>query len=122
MLQLDLERLGEWAGKNEMEINPGKSKSVSFTRDRVKDPLNYFLAEPKNSEASGCKYLGIILRNDLSWADQVHCTVQKARKAFHFIMRALKKGNSNTKSLAYMSLVCPMLEYGASCWDPNREG
>ena len=34
----------------------------------------------------------------------------------------LKKGNSNTKSLAYMSLVCPILEYGAACWDPYREG
>jgi len=30
--------------------------------------------------------------------------------------------NSNTKSLAYMSLVRPILEYGAACWDPYREG
>jgi hypothetical protein len=65
--------------------------------------------------------LGIILSNDLSWVDQVNCTVQKAWKAFHVIMPVLKKGNSNTKSLAYMSLVRPMLEYGASCWDPYTE-
>jgi hypothetical protein len=37
-------------------------------------------------------------------------------------MLILKKGNSNTKSLAYMSLVRPILEYGAACWDPYREG
>jgi len=37
-------------------------------------------------------------------------------------MRILKKGNSNTKSLAYMSLVRPILEYGAACWEPYREG
>ena len=37
-------------------------------------------------------------------------------------MRILKKCNSNTKSLAYMSLVRPILEYGAACWDPYREG
>ena len=37
-------------------------------------------------------------------------------------MRILEKGNSNTKSLAYMSLVCLILEYGAACWDPYREG
>ena len=36
-------------------------------------------------------------------------------------MRILKKGNSNTRSLAYMSLVRPILEYGAACWDPYRE-
>ena len=39
----------------------------------------------------------------------------------HFTMRILKKCNSNTKSLAYMSLVRPILEYGAACWDPYRE-
>jgi hypothetical protein len=37
-------------------------------------------------------------------------------------MRVLKKGNSNTKSLAYMSQVRPILEYGVPCWDPYREG
>jgi len=37
-------------------------------------------------------------------------------------MRILKKGNTNTKSLAYMSLERPILEYGAACWDPYREG
>ena len=30
--------------------------------------------------------------------------------------------DSNTKSLAYMSLVRPILEYGAVCWDLYREG
>jgi len=37
-------------------------------------------------------------------------------------MRILKKGNSNTKSLAYMSLVRLILKYRAACWDPYREG
>jgi hypothetical protein len=37
-------------------------------------------------------------------------------------MRVLKKGNRNTKSLDYTSVVRPILEYGAACWDPHREG
>jgi len=49
--------------------------------------------------------------------DQANYTVQKAWKALHFIMRALKKGNRNTKSIAYTSLVCSILEYGSACWD-----
>jgi len=36
-------------------------------------------------------------------------------------MRVVKKGNKNTKSIAYKSLVRPILEYGAACWDPYRE-
>jgi len=116
--QKELDRLGEWAVENPMKINPSKSKAIRFTRARFKDPLNYSLMGTLIPEASSCKYLGIILRSDLGWADQVNYTVKKAWKALHFTMRILKKCNSNTKSLAYMSLVRPILQYGAACWDP----
>jgi hypothetical protein len=36
--------------------------------------------------------LGIILRSDLIWADQVHYTVKNAWKALHFTMRIIEKG------------------------------
>jgi len=49
--------------------------------------------------------------------DQVNYIVQKAWKAFHVVMRVLKKGNGNSKSLAYTSLVRPILECGAACWE-----
>ena len=121
-LQRDLDRLGEWATENAMKINPGKSKAIRFTRARTTVSLSYSLMGKIIPQTSSCKYLGIILRSDLSWADQVNYTVKKAWKALHFTMRILKKGNSNTRSLAYRSLVRPILEYGAACWDPYREG
>jgi len=121
-LQRDLDRLGKWATENAMKINPGKSKAIRFTRARATVPLSYSLMGKIIPQTSSCKYLGIILRSDLSWADQVNYTVKKAWKALHFTMRILKKGNSNTRSLAYRSLVRPILEYGAACWDPYREG
>jgi hypothetical protein len=37
-------------------------------------------------------------------------------------MCVLKKGNRNTKSLAYTSLIRSILEYGSACWGPCREG
>jgi hypothetical protein len=55
-LQTDLDRLGDWAGENEMKTIPNKSKALSFTRARVKDPLNYSLGDQKIPEASCCKY------------------------------------------------------------------
>jgi len=121
-LQNGLDRLGEWAAENAMKINPSKCKAVRFTRARVKDPLNYTLGDQLIPEASSCKYLGIILRSDLSLAAHVKYTVKKAWKALHSIMRILKRGNSSTKSLASTTLVCPILEYGAACWDPYRKG
>jgi len=98
-----------------MKINPNKSKALSFTRARVKEPLNYSLGDQKIPEASCCKYLGIMIRSDLSWVDRVNYTVQKAWRALHFVMRIVKMGNKNTKSLTHTSLVRPILEYGAAC-------
>ena len=51
-LQIDLDRLGEWAVENVMKINPGKSKAVSFTIAGVKDPFNDFLGVQRIPEAS----------------------------------------------------------------------
>jgi len=98
-----------------MKINPNKSKALSFTTVRVKDLLNYSFGDQKIPEASCCKYLGIIIRSDLSWADQVNYTVQKAWRALLFVIHIVKTGNKNTRSLAYKSLVRIILEYGAAC-------
>jgi hypothetical protein len=54
--------------------------------------------------------------------DQVNYTAQKAWKELRFVMCVLKKGNKNTKSLAYTSLLRPILEYGSACWDTCKEG
>jgi hypothetical protein len=104
------------------KINPRKSKAVRFTRARVKDPRNYFFGDQKISEASSFKNLRIIIRRDLSWASQVNLTVQKAWKTLHFIMHVFRKENSNTKSLAYTSVVHLVVQCGVLCWDPYWEG
>ena len=81
-----------WAAENAMKINPSKCKTFRFTRARVKDPLNYTLAGQLIPEASTCKYLGIILRSDLTSADHVNNRVKRSWKALPFIMLILKKG------------------------------
>jgi hypothetical protein len=96
-LQTDLDRLGDWAVENEMKINSSKSKSLSFTRARVKNPLNHTLRDQKIPKDSCCIYLGIIISSDLSWADQVNHTVQKAWRALHFVVRVVKKKGGEMK-------------------------
>ena len=76
---------------------------------------------PLNPEASSCKYLGELLHSEFSWADQVMYAVKKAWEALYFTMRILKLSNNNNGSLACISIVRPILKYGAACWDPYRE-
>jgi hypothetical protein len=89
-LQKDLNKLGEWALENEIKINPGKSKAVSFTKARVKGQIRYYFGDQLILEANNFKYLGIIIRSDLNWADHVYYMLRKAWKALHFILRILK--------------------------------
>jgi len=77
-LQKDLVRLGEFAAEHSMKINPSNCKAARFTRARVKDPLNYTLGDQLFPETSSFKYLGIIFRSGLSWADRVNYTIKKA--------------------------------------------
>jgi hypothetical protein len=65
-------------------MNPTRSKTVCFLRAWVMKPLNYWLQDIVIPEASCCKYLRIIIHNNLSWADQANCTVKKAWEALHF--------------------------------------
>jgi len=103
-----------------MNTNPDQSKAVSFTEGRVKERVRYF-GEQLIPEASSFKHLGIIIGNDLNWADHVSYTLWKAWKSLHFVMRVLKKGNNNMKRLAYTALVRPILEYGAVCWGQTEK-
>jgi hypothetical protein len=74
--------LGEWAVENEMKINPGKSKGVSFTKARVKERIWYYFRDQLIPKASSFKYLRIIVCNDLNREDHSNSTPRKAR---HFI-------------------------------------
>jgi hypothetical protein len=56
----------------------------------VKDPLNYILRDQKIPEiAVAYMYLGIIIRSDLGWANQVNYMVQKSWRALRFVMRVV---------------------------------
>ena len=65
-LQTGLSRLGELAVENEMKINPGKIKAVSFTKARVKERIRYYFGDQLIPETCSFKYLGISIRSDLN--------------------------------------------------------
>ena len=50
-----------------MQVNPVKSKAVSFTIARVKGRIRYYLVDQLIPESSSFKYLGIIMGSDLTF-------------------------------------------------------
>ena len=119
----DLDKIHDWVVENEMKINAEKSKIISFNRSRNREHRSYHLNSFIIPEKDTVKYLGITLSSDLNWATHVTNTTRKAWKSLNFVKRILKNGsNVETKSLAYTSLIRPVLEYASAAWDPYKKG
>ena len=122
LLQKDLDQLYHWTETNKMRINESKSKLITFSRSKHVSTVCYKLGRDQISRVSSCKYLGVYFDSKLSWGNQVNYVVGKAWRSLHFVMRNLRKSNMKARELAYTSLVRPVMEYGASCWDPYQIG
>ena len=66
-------------------------------------------------------YLGITVSSDLRWHKHVSCTAAKATRTLNFVRRNIYSCTKEAKQLAYVSLVRPLLEYGAAAWDPHTQ-
>jgi len=51
------------------------SKTLSFTKARVKERIRYYFGDQLIPEASSFEYLGIITHSDLNWAAHVNYTL-----------------------------------------------
>jgi len=56
---------------------------VSFTVARVKEEIRYYFGDPLILEEGDIKYLGIIIRSNLNWADHVNYTLQKGSSFYN---------------------------------------
>jgi len=63
-------------------------------------------------------YLGITMSSDLKWHEHISNICLKATRTLNFVMRNTYCCSQEAQNLAYLSLVCPHLEYATAAWDP----
>ena len=68
ILQTYLGRLG---GRKQNENKSKSNYGTKLHESQGKDPLHYSIGDQRIPKASFCRYLGMIIRSDLSWADHV---------------------------------------------------
>jgi len=122
LLQNDLNSLENWEKTWKMSFNASKCESIIFSRKRSTRVTTYFLHDTPLKLVTSAKYLGITLASNLSWSRHIDFTVKKANRAYGLIRRNLKVAPKEVRSHAYISLVRPHLEYGATIWDPHTAG
>ena len=100
-----------------MQFNVKKCVTLRCDKSLQRSSFTYYLnGEPLNC-VTDHSYLGILLSSSISFSPHINNIVVKASKMLNFILRNLSKCSKEVKSTAYLSLVCPILEYSSSVWD-----
>ena len=68
------------------------------------------------------KYLGVTISEDLTWANHIPSTMNKANSTLGFLWRNPKHCPGDLNSTSYVSQVRSLLEYAATLWDPWHVG
>mgnify|MGYP003444291098 FL=1 len=90
--------------------------SVTWQRKRL--PFVYRLGEVVLPCVTSFTYLGVVISSDLRWNLHTDMVTAKATRTLNLIRRNLYRCPQNIKSLAYTTLVRPLLEYASAAWDP----
>ena len=104
-----------------MEFHPEKCHVIPITRNKNPVHNRYTLNGHTLSIATNTKYLGVTLSSDLCWNDHINNITNKANRTLAFVRRNLKISSPRLKSIAYFSLVRPLLEYASPVWDPYTQ-
>ena len=82
----------------------------------------YTLNDTPLDSVTSAKYLGITFTPDLKWNQHISNICQKANNTLAFLRRNLRIHSTQLRTTAYQTLVCPLVEYGCTIWDPCTTG
>ena len=123
LLQQDLSTLEHWETTWQMSFNPTKCVVLRISLKKMKNVLQtrYTLHGHTLEVVDSSKYLGVTIKDDLSWETHVQNTVGKAIITLGFLRRNMKDCTMPVKDLTYKTMVRPTLEYDPSVWDPYQQ-
>ena len=119
-LQLDLDRLQDWAARNNLPVNPKKCCTMHIGGQGP--PREYHIHGVTLNVASSVKDLGVITSDDLKTRQHT----SKARAAGLKMLWALKRSFTNWSpavfTLLHKTFIRPVMEYGAPAYFPCTKG
>ena len=108
MLQSDIDSIETWSAERLLQLNPVKCKHMLISKRRhlTTGHFTLFLNGNELEEVDIFKYLGVLIKNNLSWTDHTAEICSKARKILGLLYRHFYN-HSSSESLRqlYLSLV-----------------
>lgn len=122
LLQGDLLRLESWERRWTMEFAEEKCQVLTITRKQKRNIItkNYKIHNFILDRVDSAKYLGLHLDSKLTFNQHINSICKKAHNTRQFLQRNLSRCDRKTKAQAYTTFVRPIMEYGATVWDPHH--
>ena len=120
-LQADLQKMEEWEEEWDMRFHPSKCSVLTMSRKQTTCGHQYKLHNQVLENVTSMKYLGITLQHSAKFDQNINTVVAKVNRTLGFLRRNLRIRETNIKAQAYKSLVCPILKYSCTVWDPAAQ-
>ena len=118
-LQKDLSALEHWENTWLLSFNPIKWVALRISTKKKKVlPTQYELHGHTLEVVDSSKYLGVTIKDDLSWGTHIQNTVSKANRTLGFLRRNMKDCTKPVKDFTYKAMIHPTMEYSSTVWDP----
>ena len=117
MLTEDLHKIASWADDWCITLNPSKTKSMTFTRQRHNIANDIQLNNHTIKDENTHTHLGLTFTSDATWGNQINSIYEKACNRLNIV--CMLKHDLDRKSLSrfYLTFIRPVMEYGSIIWD-----
>jgi len=120
-MQQEVNSLVTWTQRNDMKINPEKTKEliIDFSRNNSDIPPLY-MNDTTVERVKSAKLVGVHVQDDLKWTTHVEEICAKANRRV-FILTHLRRAGATPDDLVkvYCTLIRPLLEYACPVWSTS---
>ena len=118
LLQHDLNLTIKWTETWLIELNTSKCVVLTCSRLTSSFTFNYIIRNHFLQRVTQHPYLRTLFDSKISFSPHINQVISKATRMLNFVNHNVYRCSAETKSLAYTSIVRPLLEYGSAVWDP----
>ena len=112
IINRDLAKIHDWAATWKVTFNPGKSKDMIFSQNKVLQNSPPLTFNGRNvSRVHEHRHLGVWLSSSLTWSRQINEVCLKANGKLA-VLRSIKYLNRSTLDLLYKLTVRSVIDYG----------
>jgi hypothetical protein len=116
-LNSDLVKIANWSQKWMVEFNPSKTVFINFSLKKLKSVPRIVFNDVLIKQVKSQKHLGVILSEDMNWAEHINYICGKAYKKIGLLFRNSIYLDVYKMSMFYQVAIRPVVEYGSIIFD-----